>query len=56
MIMAKGRICPAVVRSEGDLLYSLMLDASESGARQTSCFTDCLIENAKNRVFPHIGV
>jgi predicted DNA-binding ribbon-helix-helix protein len=28
LIMAKGSICPAVVRSEGDLLYFLMIDAS----------------------------
>ena len=28
LIMAKGSICPAVVRAEGDLLYFLMIDAS----------------------------
>ena len=28
LIMAKGSICPAVVRSDGDLLYFLMIDAS----------------------------
>lgn len=28
LIMAKGSLCPAVVRSEGDLLYFLMIDAS----------------------------
>jgi hypothetical protein len=28
LIMAKGSICPAVVRSQGDLLYFLMIDAS----------------------------
>jgi hypothetical protein len=28
LIMAKGNICPAVVRADGDLLYFLMIDAS----------------------------
>lgn len=28
LIMAKGNLCPAVVRGDGDLLYFLMIDAS----------------------------